>query len=577
MGSSESREASPSSSSSSRSIRRSLPPQSSIEVGDAEKQGIRAGRRSASMPNEREVVATERRHVLRPRPFRRHRSSSSSSSSNDRIPRERGGIERGQEATEETSSQLSYWYLLKHGYTELVNLIIRPPRTDYDMNDIGPMKFFYAGRTFVREDFTVLNDRKQKLVCSLWRPATLSSTELMPCVVYLHGNSSCRLEALGVLRTCLAAGLSVAAFDTAGCGKSDGEYISLGYYERDDLRDVVTYLRAEKKVGAVALWGRSMGAATALLHADRDPSIAGIVVDSAFASLEQLVEEVVERGRQEGLTLPGFLVKIVLKFIRSSVKKRAHFNLRRLAPIDHAPVSFVPALIVAAVDDTFIAPHHSDQIFAAYGGDKNLVKVDGDHNSSRPQFLLDSAAIFLQMALQVNETESGVRSRFFGDTLMDGGGRAPWEGAIGHTSSLSMCLSPASSFQTTMEARNASKAVMVIPTKPWSCASCTYRNRLLSMQCEMCQNINQMDPKDESDDDSDDDELDALSTRRRASTLDGVVPRSAPANLRRRTLGARPFKLRPSFVASISAHRMASSGVAVTTLATCVPARTLLP
>lgn len=83
--------------------------------------------------------------------------------------------------------------------------------------------------------------------------------------------------------------------------------------------------------------GAQYGAATALLHADRDPSIAGIVVDSAFASLEQLVEEVVERGRQEGLTLPGFLVKIVLKFIRSSVKKRAHFDLRRLAPIDHAP------------------------------------------------------------------------------------------------------------------------------------------------------------------------------------------------------------------------------------------------
>ncbi|KUF95808.1 hypothetical protein AM587_10014073 [Phytophthora nicotianae] len=544
--------------------------------------GIRDERRSASMPNEREVAATNRRHVPRPRPSRRHQTSSSSFSSDDRMQRERGGIERGQEATEEASSQLSYWYLIKHGYTELVHLIIRPPRTDYDLEDLGPDEFSFVGRSFVREDFTVVNDRRQKLVCSHWRPATPPTTQLLPCVVYLHGNSSCRLEALGVLRTCLAAGLSVAAFDTAGCGKSDGEYISLGYYERDDLRDVVTYLRAKKNIGAVALWGRSMGAATALLHADRDPSIAGIVVDSAFASLEQLVEEVVERGRQEGLTLPGFLVKIVLKFIRSSVKKRAHFNLRRLAPIDHAPVSFVPALFVAAEHDSFIAPHHSDQIFAAYGGDKNLVKVDGDHNSSRPQFLLDSAAIFLQTALQVDAAVTAQLSSF-ADGITGGGGRVPWEGAVGRTSSLSMCSSPASSYRMTMDldARYSGKNSMMVPMEPWSCPSCTFVNRPLSMQCEMCRNIYFPDDNDDIED-AGDEEDDALSSgaRRRALTT-GVRPPPAPQGSRRRTLEALPSPS-PSFVSSTSAQRPVHSersvGVAtVTTAATSVSSRMSSP
>lgn len=41
-----------------------------------------------------------------------------------------------------------------------------------------------------------------------------------------------------------------------------------------------------------------MGAATALLHGDRDPSIAALVLDSAFADLTQLAEEMVDRGRQ---------------------------------------------------------------------------------------------------------------------------------------------------------------------------------------------------------------------------------------------------------------------------------------
>lgn len=61
---------------------------------------------------------------------------------------------------------------------------------------------------------------------------------------------------------------------------------------------VIEHLRKSGQVSSIALWGRSMGAATALLHGDRDPSIAALVLDSAFADLPQLAEEMVERGRQ---------------------------------------------------------------------------------------------------------------------------------------------------------------------------------------------------------------------------------------------------------------------------------------
>ena len=38
-----------------------------------------------------------------------------------------------------------------------------------------------------------------------------------------------------------------------------------------------------------------------------------------------------------------------------------------------------------------------------YGGDKNIIIVDGDHNSPRPRFLYDSVAIFLTTTLQIPE------------------------------------------------------------------------------------------------------------------------------------------------------------------------------
>lgn len=105
-------------------------------------------------------------------------------------------------------------------------------------------------------------------------------------------------------------------FDFAGCGNSEGEFISLGWFERDDVAMIIDHLRDSRRVSTVALWGRSMGAATALLHADRDPSIAGLVLDSPFSDLTKLVNELVYTWTR----LPAFLVSPVLSLVSGSIK-----------------------------------------------------------------------------------------------------------------------------------------------------------------------------------------------------------------------------------------------------------------
>ena len=62
-----------------------------------------------------------------------------------------------------------------------------------------------------------------------------------------------------------------------GSGRSQGDYVTLGAHEVDDLEAAVAHLRQDGITGTVGLWGRSMGAVTALLFSQRDPSIAGIV------------------------------------------------------------------------------------------------------------------------------------------------------------------------------------------------------------------------------------------------------------------------------------------------------------
>ena len=62
-----------------------------------------------------------------------------------------------------------------------------------------------------------------------------------------------------------------------GSGLSDGEYVTLGAHEVDDLEAVVAHLRGAFPESTIGRWGRSMGAVTALMYSQRDPSIAGVV------------------------------------------------------------------------------------------------------------------------------------------------------------------------------------------------------------------------------------------------------------------------------------------------------------
>ncbi|XVE81509.1 hypothetical protein DITRI_Ditri15bG0070200 [Diplodiscus trichospermus] len=189
-----------------------------------------------------------------------------------------------------------------------------------------------------------------------------------------------------------------------GSGLSGGEHVTLGWTEKDDLKAVVDYLRADGNVSLIGLWGRSMGAVTSLMYGAEDPSIAGMVLDSPFSDLVDLMMELVDTYK---FRLPKFTVKFAIQYMRKAIQKKAKFDIADLNTIKVAKCCFVPVLFGHAVDDDFIRPHHSDRIFEAYMGDKNIIKFEGDHNSPRPQFYFDSINIFFHNVLQPPEDELG--------------------------------------------------------------------------------------------------------------------------------------------------------------------------
>ena len=124
------------------------------------------------------------------------------------------------------------WKLFATSYTECVESLVSPPRPKYLTTQLGQLRedIRFASHLaspsseravrnecIVREDLRLQNARSEWIECSFW---TTTDESDRPCIVYVHGISSSRLEALYIRHIVLNAGFSFFAFDCAGSGRS---------------------------------------------------------------------------------------------------------------------------------------------------------------------------------------------------------------------------------------------------------------------------------------------------------------------------------------------------------------------
>ena len=239
--------------------------------------------------------------------------------------------------------------------------------------------------------------------CSLIEPESMyRPSKEMPVVVYLHGNASSRLEGLRTLGTLLPHNINLFIVDLPGCGLSEGEYISLGYYESYDVGIIIDFLENLPGVGKIGLWGRSMGASTALIYAHRDQRIKAICLDSPFANFCRLAKELTSKA----INLPEFIINGALRIIRNTIMSKNGMDIFKLNPIEKAEKTYQPAIFIHAINDQLINLQHSIDIFNIYGGEKSLKCSEiGGHNSKRPKRITKEVGNFFAENLKNDKNE----------------------------------------------------------------------------------------------------------------------------------------------------------------------------
>lgn len=264
---------------------------------------------------------------------------------------------------------------------------------------------------FRREDIELENCRGHKLKCSWFTPKH-DNREAMPCVVYCHGNCGSRCDCFEILEPLLTSDLTIFALDFSGSGLSEGEFVSLGYYESWDLKAAVEYLREVGMVSDIILWGRSMGAVASILYASTDPKITALVLDSPFTSLKEVCLNLASSYK----FIPKGLINFAIKQLRNKIKKLAHFDIDDVNPIDYVKQCKMPAVFIHAQKDNLVSPTHSKLLFESYPGPAYRVEVDGGHNTIRPTWVLIRIGNFIKhivyncydLSSDLGETQRGL-------------------------------------------------------------------------------------------------------------------------------------------------------------------------
>ena len=276
-------------------------------------------------------------------------------------------------------------------YETLWKSIIRPPRDEYDLEQLGDKKFYHKGNAYVRHDYDLINKRGLLIKLSfLEHDIDIRELYLMPVVIYLHGNSSSRIEGFRNAPELLKNNINIVMFDFAGCGLSEGEYISLGWYEKDDVKLIIDFVEKLPGGGFIGLWGRSMGAATTMFYAHSDPRIKAICMDSPFGDFKLLAKELCLRY----INLPNFVLNTTMNFVKNTVKEKCGLDIEKLQPQLYANKTKTPAFFLHAVGDELISLEQTLKLVENYAGEHFINVVEGGHNSLRQKHVQEKIAKF---------------------------------------------------------------------------------------------------------------------------------------------------------------------------------------
>lgn len=177
-------------------------------------------------------------------------------------------------------------------------------------------------------------------------------------IIDIHGRSSSSISQMKYLKIFTDMGYNVLLPDQRYSGESGGRFFSFGFYEKYDIMSWITILKQKDADAQFALFGESMGGATATLVAASDDRIKVLISYCAFSSVKDLVLS------HAGKEAPGFLKYFVPSYY---VAMFLFFGINAFQLNISKAMSKIkiPVLISHSYDDELVPINHAKKLIAA--------------------------------------------------------------------------------------------------------------------------------------------------------------------------------------------------------------------
>lgn len=212
-------------------------------------------------------------------------------------------------------------------------------------------------------------------ICGHYLPAQSPSAR---CALLIHGyrGTSGREEMGWLSRVYHRMGFNVLMPDNRAHGESDGQYLGMGWLDRDDCTLWIEYLTKTQGPDAqILLHGVSMGAAAAIMaFSGRLPAaVRGVVADSGFSCLY----DVLKLKARRSLRIPvGPLMSAADLWNRL----RHGYSFRQVSPVEAIKAISVPVLLIHGAEDALVPAEMAQILYEAAPAEKELWLVpDAGH------------------------------------------------------------------------------------------------------------------------------------------------------------------------------------------------------
>lgn len=196
-------------------------------------------------------------------------------------------------------------------------------------------------------------------------------------VIMVHGYRGDGTSIISPIKQMKKAGYSLLIPDLRGHGFSEGDYIGMGWDDREGIIQWVDYLLSKDPHTSIILYGVSMGGATVMnVAGEKLPhQVKTIIGDCGYTSVWDIFKAHIDMNNIES--------EVALHMASLVTEIRADYYLEDVRPIEQVKESRTPMLFIHDAEDNFVPFSMINELYDAATYPKEKLVIQGaDHANS---------------------------------------------------------------------------------------------------------------------------------------------------------------------------------------------------